>query len=76
MLKHFRPIPFIAGLLLGVVMFFFYKPPPSVVYEYPHPDNVKDRVYKDANGVCYKYNARQVDCNANEATLRTYPIQY
>ena len=75
MLKHLRLIPFIAGLAIGVAMLLYYKPPRKTVYEYPHPQNVNERVYRDENGVCYKYSANKVDCDANEATLRAYPIQ-
>ena len=75
MLKHFRLLPFGAGLALGVVLLVLYKPPKKTIYEYPHPENVKDRVYRDQNGVCYKYLAEKVDCDANEGTLKAYPIQ-
>ena len=75
MLKHLRLIPFIAGLAIGVAMLLYYKPPRKTVYEYPHPQNVNERVYRDENGVCYKYSANKVDCDANEGTLRAYPIQ-
>ena len=56
-------------------MLLYYKPPRKTVYEYPHPQNVNERVYRDENGVCYKYSANKVDCDANEGTLRAYPIQ-
>lgn len=75
MLKHFRLLPFLAGAGLGVLMIYFYKVPRTVVNDYPHPQNVNERVYRDTNGVCYKYTAKTVDCDANEGTLRQYPIQ-
>jgi hypothetical protein len=75
MLKHIRCIPFIVGVGLGVALLLFYKAPRKVVYEYPHPQNVNDRVYRDENGICYKYSSEKVGCDANEATLRQYPIQ-
>jgi hypothetical protein len=75
MLKHIRCIPFTVGVLVGVAVLLFYKAPRKVVYEYPHPQNVNDRVYRDENGVCYKYNSQKVGCDANEATLKQYPIQ-
>ena len=56
-------------------MLLCYKAPRKTIYEYPHPQNVNERVYRDENGVCYKYSAKKVDCDANEATLRQYPIQ-
>lgn len=75
MLHHFRLYPFLAGLAVGVLLIVFYKAAPIVVYNYPHPQNVRDRVYRDTNGVCYKYNAQEVECDENEGTLKMYPIQ-
>ncbi len=74
MIQHFRLAPFVAGLLAGFVLIRYYKAPPLVVHEYPHPQNVQGRVYRDNNGVCYRYSARDVDCNANESRLRAYPL--
>ena len=75
MLDHFQVFPFVIGIVVGVLMLFFYNPPPTVVYEYPHPHNVNNRVYRDKNNVCYSYTSKEVDCDANEATLKTYPLQ-
>jgi len=74
MLKHFTVIPFIAGLLCGVVLLFF-KAEPVKIMKYPHPTNVDGNVYKDKNGVCYKYASKEVNCDENEATLKPYPLQ-
>ena len=75
MLQHFRIIPFLAGLLVGVLFLFFYNTPKNLVYEYPHPQNGIDRVYRDKNGACYMYKAEEVNCDANEKSLKPYPIQ-
>ncbi len=75
MLNHFRLIPFLAGLVAGLVLIFWYKPSPLIIREYPHPQNVKDRVYRDLNGVCYKYSSKEVECDEHESTLRVYPLQ-
>ena len=75
MLKHIRLAPFAAGIAVGLAMIFWYKAERRIIYEYPHPQNVNERVYRDTNGVCYQYSAKKVGCDANEATLRPYPIQ-
>lgn len=72
---HFRIIPFIVGLTIGYGLIVFYKTPPTVIYEFPHPDNIHNRVYKDKNGVCYSYTVSDADCDKNEATLKPYPLQ-
>ena len=75
MLRHFRIIPFIAGIIIGLAVLFLYKSPQTITYEYPHPHNVNTRVYRDRNGICYKYNAMEVNCDENESNLKAYPIQ-
>jgi hypothetical protein len=74
MLKHFSLLPFIAGLIAGLFFVFVYKSEPTFIMKYPHPQNVDGRVYRDKNGVCYKYNSAEVNCDKNEATLKPYPL--
>ena len=74
MLSHFRFLPFLLGLAIGYVVFLIYKPEKQVIRQYPHPEK-KEKVYKDPNGTCYTYTSHEVDCDANESTLKDYPIQ-
>jgi hypothetical protein len=75
MLNHFRILPFLAGLCVGAAFLFFYKSSKTLIYEYPHPQNGIDRVYRDKNGACYTYTSEEVNCDANEKSLKPYPIQ-
>lgn len=68
-------MPFLAGIAAGLVLLLWYQAPPKLIYEYPHPQNVRERVYRDTNGVCYAYTAQKVSCDANEASLKPYPLQ-
>jgi hypothetical protein len=63
------------GIVIGIVGLLFWKQKPTVVQKYPHPTNVEKNVYKDPNGVCYKYKSSEVDCDKNESTIKPYPIQ-
>jgi len=74
MLKHLRPIPLIIGLVIGVIAVFFIKPQKNVVHKYPTPETSGKLVYKDKNGVCYKYSAKSVDCDKNESRLKDFPL--
>lgn len=74
MLKRLRIIPLIAGLVIGVIAVLFIKPQMTVVYKYPTPDTAGKVVYKDKNGVCYKYNATKADCDKNESRLKDFPL--
>ena len=73
--KQFKWVPFLAGLIIGIIVLRFVKTDPVVIYDYPHPDTVKQRVYRDKNGACYKYTALEVNCDENEKTLKPYPLQ-
>lgn len=75
MLNHFEILPFLVGLGIGIVGILIWKPKPRVILKYPHPSNVQQSVYKDPNGVCYSYKAKEVNCDANETNLKPYPLQ-
>lgn len=74
-LNHFQILPFLLGIVTGIVMLYFYKPEPVILYKYPHPSNVNGRTYKDKNEVCYHYTSKEVNCDENEGTLKPYPLQ-
>ena len=74
MLKHIQIIPLIIGLLVGVVTVVMIKPQQNIVYKYPIPDTADKIIYKDKNGVCYKYKATKVDCDKNESRLKDFPL--
>lgn len=75
MLHHIKFIPFCGGILVGLFVLFYYKTPPMVTYEYPRPGGGDNRIYKDKNSVCYTYSSKEVSCDANEGTLKPYPVQ-
>ena len=75
MLNHFEILPFLVGFAIGIVGILLWKPKPRIVVRYPHPTNVAQSIYRDPNGVCYSYKAKEVSCDANEATLKPYPLQ-
>ena len=74
MIKHMRLVPFVCGLVIGIFAVLYVKPEETVVRKYPTPETAKDLVYKDKNGVCYKYTANKVDCDKNEARLKDFPL--
>jgi hypothetical protein len=75
MLRHIRIVPLFVGICTGLAVLYLYKQPQQIVYEYPHPHNMKESIYKDPNGICYTYSVKEVNCDTNENTLRFYPIQ-
>jgi len=75
MLNNFRILPFVCGIVLGYFVFTFYKVEKRIIRQYPHPSDSSNKVFRDPNGVCYTYTSHEVNCDANEATLRDFPIQ-
>lgn len=74
MLKHIRLVPLIVGIVIGIIGIYFVKPEQSIIYKYPTPENSGKLIYKDKNGLCYKYTSKEVNCDANESRLKDYPI--
>ena len=74
-MNHFRIIPFICGICAAVIAYMLYKPGKVVIKQYPHPNDSDGKIFRDPNGVCYKYSSHEVNCDANEATLKEYPVQ-
>jgi hypothetical protein len=74
MISHIRILPLIAGIVIGIIAILFIKPQKSVVYKYPTPETAGKVVYKDKNGICYKYKATQVNCDSNESRLKDFPL--
>jgi hypothetical protein len=64
----------VLGLVLGVAGIYFIKPEGTVQYKYPTPENAGKLTYKNKNGVCYQYSGKEVSCDANDAKLKTYPL--
>lgn len=67
-------MPFIIGIIAGIIAIFFIKPEKSVIFKYPTPENSGKTIYKDKNGVCYKYSSNEVNCDSNESRLKDFPL--
>ena len=69
----FHILPFLIGIVVGYILLVMYKDEKIIIIDYPKPfDN---KVYTDKNNVKFQYITKEVDCDKNEATLKTYPIQ-
>jgi hypothetical protein len=75
MIGRFRLFPFVLGLIAGGIALSFYKPEKQVILQYPHPSDTDTKIFRDPNKICYKYTSHEVDCDANERTLKDYPVQ-
>ena len=74
MLGHFVWWTFLLGIVVGVISVYYVTPAMSTVIKYPTPQEVDKLIYKDKNGVCYQYTTKEVNCDANESRLRSFPL--
>lgn len=74
MLKHIQIIPLLIGIVVGIIGIVFIKPEMKVIYKYPNPMNADKMIYKDKNGVCYKYSVKEENCDQNESKLKDFPL--
>ena len=74
MIKHISFFPLCIGIVVGILAVVFVKPEQKIIYKYPNPQTCGKVVYKDKNGVCYKYAAKKLDCDKNETRLKNFPL--
>jgi hypothetical protein len=76
MLRHFSLLPFIAGLIVGAVIFFGFKPDSRErVVKWPNPENSGKVTYRDRNGLCYTFESQIVDCGKVKEKLQAYSFE-
>uniref|UniRef100_A0A6C0HFE5 Uncharacterized protein n=1 Tax=viral metagenome TaxID=1070528 RepID=A0A6C0HFE5_9ZZZZ len=76
MLRHFSLLPFIAGLIVGAVIFFGFKPDSRErVVKWPNPENSGKVTYRDRNGLCYIFESQIVDCGKVKEKLQAYSFE-
>jgi hypothetical protein len=77
MFKHFKILPFLAGLIVSGVIFLYIIPESSKerVVKWPHPNNVEKTTYRDRNGLCYKFEAQIADCAKVKDRLQAYAFE-
>jgi hypothetical protein len=74
MLQHFVWWSFALGLIVGIFGIFFVKPTMATIFKYPTPNECDKLIYKDKNGICYKYTTKEVNCDSNESRLKSFPL--
>ena len=52
----------IVGLFIGFLIVYIARPSPKTILKYPTIENIQNTTYVDANGICYKYYAKEVSC--------------
>jgi len=76
MWHHLELLPFISGLVVAAVIFFGLKPETKDrVVKWPNPENAGKAIYRDRNGLCYKFESQIVDCGSVKEKLQAYSFE-
>ena len=67
--NYIDPFFFLMALFVGLTYTYLTAPPPNIVVKYPTPFNIKDTVYQDTNGVCYKYKIKEAVCPSDKSQI-------
>ena len=72
---HFDMKMFLIGIVAGIIASYVIKPEKRVIVKYPEPGKADKLVYRDTNGVCFKFKTEPVNCDANEDKISEFPVQ-
>ena len=69
----FYMIPFIVGMISGLILIYGFKQPKIDIIQYPKPFDTT--IFIDKNKMKYTYQTKEVNCDKNESNLVSYPLQ-
>ena len=55
----------IFGLFIGFIIIYITVSSPKNILKYPTIENMHKTIYIDENGVCYKYYAKEIQCETH-----------
>jgi hypothetical protein len=65
--KHF--VGFLAAFAVGCVLVYASPVEHKTVFVYPTPLNFKQLNYKNANGECYRFSKKEVECTPDAKSI-------
>jgi len=68
------PVIFFLSLSIGFFVVYIFGPRPTILFQYPTPENT-ETIYKDDLNNCYKYDSKRVECPANKKLINQIPVQ-
>jgi hypothetical protein len=72
---HINILYMILGIVIGIIAQFVIIPEKRVIVKYPEPSKADTMIFRDSNGICFKFTASEVDCIANEKILQDFPLE-
>ena len=74
LLGNIRPLWFFLAFGIGLLMCYVLTPAPEVVIKFPSPYNAGQVMYRDKAKTCFTYDATEVTCPRDKATIKPQPI--
>jgi hypothetical protein len=74
LLEKIQFFPMLLSFAIGIFFVYILKPAPMIILKYPNLENAGKLIYRDRNGTCFVYESKEVDCNANEAKIKPFPL--
>lgn len=65
---------FTIGATIGIFLMYFFSSKPKIVVKHPLVDENNQTVFKDDDGVCYKYGKKEVSCENFGQNLSNVPL--
>ncbi len=75
LLSHINILYLLLGVAIGIIAQFVIVPEKKVIVRYPEPSKAGNMTFRDSNGTCFKFDAVEVNCTANEGELNDFPLQ-
>ena len=66
---------FIISLSIGLFFTYITNPNRKTIFVYPTPENVHELLYKDHTGKCFAFEAKEMDCPANQNDIENYSVE-
>lgn len=70
----FNPFVFLAGIIAGIFLICTMRLKTKEIIRYPNPENVDTTIYRDKNGVCFKFKSNDVSCEDNASAIKEFPL--
>jgi hypothetical protein len=69
------PIFFLISFSIGLFLVYIFGPRPTVLYEFPDPNN-ENILYEDDAHNCYRYKSNKIACPNDKSKINTIPLQF
>lgn len=70
----FNPFIFLTGIIAGIFLICTMRLKTKEVIRYPTPENSGSTLYRDKNGVCFKFKSEEVSCDEHKDKVTEYPL--